>query len=87
MNVSCSGEPVFAAVCTFACPEGWTLNGSAALTCSATGHWSGRLPVCEGEAPMGVVVGALERDRGAIRLKGWAIHHIQTRSTGAQVNK
>uniref|UniRef100_A0A671G2M9 E-selectin n=1 Tax=Rhinolophus ferrumequinum TaxID=59479 RepID=A0A671G2M9_RHIFE len=47
MNMSCSGEPVFAAVCTFACPEGWTLNGSAALTCGAAGHWSGRLPACE----------------------------------------
>jgi len=47
MNVSCSGEPVFGAVCAFACPEGWTLNGSAALTCDATGHWSGMPPTCE----------------------------------------
>ncbi|KAB1260469.1 E-selectin, partial [Camelus dromedarius] len=50
INRSCSGEPVFGTVCTFACPEGWTLNGSAALTCDATGHWSGMLPTCEGEA-------------------------------------
>uniref|UniRef100_A0A2K5RP01 E-selectin n=1 Tax=Cebus imitator TaxID=2715852 RepID=A0A2K5RP01_CEBIM len=47
INMSCSGEPVFGTVCKFACPEGWTLNGSAALTCGATGHWSGMLPACE----------------------------------------
>ncbi|PNI48200.1 SELE isoform 5 [Pan troglodytes] len=47
INMSCSGEPVFGTVCKFACPEGWTLNGSAALTCGATGHWSGLLPTCE----------------------------------------
>uniref|UniRef100_A0A2I3GYE9 E-selectin n=1 Tax=Nomascus leucogenys TaxID=61853 RepID=A0A2I3GYE9_NOMLE len=47
INMSCSGEPVFGTVCEFTCPEGWTLNGSAALTCSATGHWSGMLPTCE----------------------------------------
>nr|KAF6397955.1 selectin E [Rousettus aegyptiacus] len=46
-NVSCSGAPAFGAVCVFACPEGWTLNGSAALTCGATGHWSGVPPACE----------------------------------------
>uniref|UniRef100_A0A5F5PSJ6 E-selectin n=1 Tax=Equus caballus TaxID=9796 RepID=A0A5F5PSJ6_HORSE len=50
VSMSCSGEPVFGAVCTFACPEGWTLNGSAALTCGATGHWSGMLPTCEATA-------------------------------------
>ncbi|XP_016057838.1 PREDICTED: E-selectin [Miniopterus natalensis] len=54
VNVSCSAEPVFGAVCTFACPEGWTLNGSAALTCGATGHWSGVLPTCEAPAPSSV---------------------------------
>ncbi|KAM7055230.1 E-selectin isoform 2-T3 [Molossus nigricans] len=47
VDMNCSGEPVFGAVCTFACLEGWTLNGSAALTCGATGHWSGVLPTCE----------------------------------------
>lgn len=50
IDINCSGEPVFGTKCTFACPEGWTLNGSAALTCGATGHWSGMLPTCEGEA-------------------------------------
>ncbi|VTJ56998.1 Hypothetical predicted protein [Marmota monax] len=47
VNMSCSGEPVSGTVCEFACPEGWMLNGSAALTCGATGHWSGTLPTCE----------------------------------------
>ncbi|EHB18754.1 E-selectin, partial [Heterocephalus glaber] len=47
INMSCSGELVFGAVCKFACPEGWTLNGSAALTCGATGQWSEMPPTCE----------------------------------------
>ncbi|KAM9243624.1 E-selectin isoform 2-T2 [Dugong dugon] len=54
INMSCSGEPVFSTVCTFACPEGWTLNGSAALMCGATGHWSGMLPSCEAPAESNV---------------------------------
>ncbi|XP_007172555.2 E-selectin [Balaenoptera acutorostrata] len=47
IDINCSGEPVFGSRCTFACPEGWTLKGSAALTCGATGHWSGMMPTCE----------------------------------------
>ncbi|XP_076403994.1 E-selectin isoform X1 [Peromyscus maniculatus bairdii] len=47
MNMSCSGAPIFGTVCEFTCPDGWTLNGSAVLTCGATGHWSGMLPTCE----------------------------------------
>ncbi|XP_019502688.1 PREDICTED: E-selectin [Hipposideros armiger] len=54
MNMSCSGEPVSGAVCAFACPEGWTLNGSAALTCDVTGRWSGMLPACEAPAKSSV---------------------------------
>ena len=50
LNMNCNGEPVLGTECMFACPEGWTLNGSVALTCGATGHWSGMLPTCEGEA-------------------------------------
>ncbi|EPQ04591.1 E-selectin [Myotis brandtii] len=49
--VSCDGDLVFGAECTFTCPEGWTLNGSAALVCGAAGHWSGMLPTCEAPAP------------------------------------
>ncbi|ERE72500.1 E-selectin-like protein [Cricetulus griseus] len=51
MNMSCSGATVFGTICEFTCPDGWTLNGSAILTCGATGHWSGMLPTCE--APTG----------------------------------
>uniref|UniRef100_A0A452DRR9 E-selectin n=1 Tax=Capra hircus TaxID=9925 RepID=A0A452DRR9_CAPHI len=47
LNMNCNGEPVLGTECMFACPEGWTLNGSVALTCGATGHWSGMLPTCE----------------------------------------
>ncbi|KAL6039798.1 hypothetical protein STEG23_037532 [Scotinomys teguina] len=47
MNMSCTGASVFGTVCEFTCPDGWTLNGSAILTCDATGHWSGMLPTCE----------------------------------------
>lgn len=50
--MSCSGAAVFGTVCKFTCPEGWTLNGSAIQTCGATGHWSGMLPTCEGNALM-----------------------------------
>ncbi|XP_034369414.1 E-selectin [Arvicanthis niloticus] len=49
-NMSCSGAAIFGTVCKFTCPEGWTLNGSAILTCGATGHWSGMLPTCEAPA-------------------------------------
>uniref|UniRef100_G3SZI6 E-selectin n=1 Tax=Loxodonta africana TaxID=9785 RepID=G3SZI6_LOXAF len=57
VNMSCSGEAVFGTVCRFACPEGWTLNGSAALTCGATGHWSGMLPSCEAPTESSVPLG------------------------------
>ena len=50
--MSCSGTAVFGTVCEFACPEGWTLNGSAVLTCGAMGRWSGMTPTCEGNALM-----------------------------------
>ena len=50
LSMNCSGEPMLGTECTFACPERWTLNGSVVLTCGATGHWSGMLPTCEGEA-------------------------------------
>uniref|UniRef100_A0A2K5EA98 E-selectin n=1 Tax=Aotus nancymaae TaxID=37293 RepID=A0A2K5EA98_AOTNA len=58
INMSCSGEPVFGTVCQFACPEGWTLNGSAALTCGATGHWSGMPPTCEAPTESNVPLAA-----------------------------
>lgn len=52
MNMSCSGTAVFGTVCEFTCPDDWTLNGSAVLTCGATGRWSGMPPTCEGKALM-----------------------------------
>lgn len=52
MNMSCSRTAVFGTVCEFTCPDDWTLNGSAVLTCGATGHWSGMPPTCEGKALM-----------------------------------
>ncbi|XP_012892423.1 PREDICTED: E-selectin-like, partial [Dipodomys ordii] len=58
MNVSCSGAPVAGAVCRFACPEGWALNGSAALTCGASGSWSGPLPTCEVPAEASLALAA-----------------------------
>ncbi|XP_060053915.1 E-selectin isoform X2 [Erinaceus europaeus] len=61
-EMNCSGEPVFGAVCTFACPQDWVLNGSAALKCEATGHWSGISPTCEAptesEIPLAVGLSA-----------------------------
>uniref|UniRef100_A0A2K6F0U8 E-selectin n=1 Tax=Propithecus coquereli TaxID=379532 RepID=A0A2K6F0U8_PROCO len=59
INVSCSGEPVFGTACKFACPEGWTLNGSVTLTCGATGHWSGMLPTCEAPAESNTLITGL----------------------------
>ncbi|KAL1769692.1 E-selectin [Sigmodon hispidus] len=47
MNMSCNGTMGSGTVCEFTCPDGWMLNGSAALTCGVTGHWSGMLPTCE----------------------------------------
>lgn len=59
VDMNCSGEPVFGAVCAFACPQGWVLNGSAALMCEASGHWSGMSPTCEAptESDVPLVVG------------------------------
>uniref|UniRef100_A0A8C9B0Z1 E-selectin n=1 Tax=Prolemur simus TaxID=1328070 RepID=A0A8C9B0Z1_PROSS len=56
INMSCNGKFVFGTECKFACPEGWTLNGSVALTCGATGHWSGMLPTCEAPAESNTLI-------------------------------
>lgn len=53
VNVSCSGAILSGTVCEFTCPDGWTLNGSAVLTCDDIGHWSGMLPTCEGDGLIG----------------------------------
>uniref|UniRef100_F6WRE3 E-selectin n=1 Tax=Ornithorhynchus anatinus TaxID=9258 RepID=F6WRE3_ORNAN len=41
------GNFLFGTVCEFGCPEGWKLNGSAALRCDPTGSWSAIPPTCE----------------------------------------
>ncbi|XP_020945096.1 E-selectin-like [Sus scrofa] len=85
INMSCSGEPVFGAVCTFACPEGWMLNGSVALTCGATGHWSGMLPTCEAPAKskipsvMGLSVGGVSMTLASLLL--WLLKCLRKRGT------
>ncbi|KAM6154281.1 E-selectin [Erethizon dorsatum] len=87
INMSCSGEPVFGTVCKFACPEGWTLNGSAALTCGATGQWSGMLPTCE--APMAsnipLVVGLSAAGTSLLALGSfllWLLKNFQKKGEG-----
>uniref|UniRef100_K7GLG1 E-selectin n=1 Tax=Sus scrofa TaxID=9823 RepID=K7GLG1_PIG len=86
INMSCSGEPVFGAVCTFACPEGWMLNGSVALTCGATGHWSGMLPTCEAPAKskipsvMGLSVGGVSMTLASLLL--WLLKCLRKRGEG-----
>lgn len=69
--MNCNGEPVLGTECTFACPERWTLNGSVVLTCGATGHWSGMLPTCEGEARVMLVVwgGGIREKKGSKERK------------------
>uniref|UniRef100_A0A4X1UVY9 E-selectin n=1 Tax=Sus scrofa TaxID=9823 RepID=A0A4X1UVY9_PIG len=85
INMSCSGEPMFGAVCTFACPEGWMLNGSVALTCGATGHWSGMLPTCEAPAEskiplaMGLAAGGVSFMTSASFLL-WLLKRLRKRA-------
>ncbi|XP_072686631.1 E-selectin isoform X1 [Canis lupus baileyi] len=88
MNISCSGEPVFGAVCAFACPEGWTLNGSAALMCDATGHWSGMLPTCEAptESSIPLAVGLTAGGTSLLTVASfllWLLKRLRKRGKGA----
>ncbi|XP_037362420.1 E-selectin isoform X2 [Talpa occidentalis] len=85
INMSCSGEPVFGTVCAFACPEGWTLNGSAALTCDATGHWSGMLPTCEApiESNVPLAVGLSAAGTSLLTLSSfllWLLKRLQKKA-------
>ncbi|XP_056671485.1 E-selectin [Monodelphis domestica] len=49
VNMTCDGDGnyLYGTKCMFECPEGWKLNGSDSLICSAKGNWSGILPSCE----------------------------------------
>ncbi|XP_041518380.1 P-selectin [Microtus oregoni] len=37
----------YGSTCTFHCPEGQLLNGSAKATCRENGHWSAAMPTCQ----------------------------------------
>nr|XP_045005325.1 P-selectin [Jaculus jaculus] len=41
------GNFSFGSTCTFHCPEGQLLNGSARATCREDGHWSTAMPTCQ----------------------------------------
>ena len=50
--VNCSnpwGQFSYGSTCTFHCPEGQPLNGSARTACRHTGQWSAAVPTCQGE--------------------------------------
>lgn len=38
----------YGSTCTFHCPEGQLLNGSAKATCRENGRWSAAMPTCQG---------------------------------------
>ncbi|XP_008592158.1 PREDICTED: P-selectin-like [Galeopterus variegatus] len=42
------GNFSYGSTCTFYCPEGQLLNGSARTTCQKNGHWSTIMPTCQG---------------------------------------
>ncbi|XP_030583792.1 P-selectin [Archocentrus centrarchus] len=51
LSMNCShplGNFSFGSKCLFTCKDGFTLNGTAVLLCSATGIWSDSLPSCTG---------------------------------------
>ncbi|XP_060220582.1 P-selectin isoform X3 [Meriones unguiculatus] len=41
------GDFSYGSTCTFHCPEGQSLNGSARATCRENGHWSASVPTCQ----------------------------------------
>ncbi|XP_006887517.1 PREDICTED: P-selectin [Elephantulus edwardii] len=48
--VNCSnpwGNLSYGSTCTFHCPEGQLLNGSARTACQENGHWSNTVPTCQ----------------------------------------
>ncbi|XP_006150183.1 E-selectin [Tupaia chinensis] len=85
LNMSCSGKPEFGTVCEFTCPEGWTLNGSAALTCNASGHWSEPLPTCQAPPASNVplVVGLSTAGTSVVGLTSfllWLLKHLRRKA-------
>ncbi|XP_008059541.1 P-selectin [Carlito syrichta] len=50
MVMNCSnlwGNFSYGSTCTFHCPEGQLLNGSARTECQQRGHWSAAMPTCQ----------------------------------------
>ncbi|KAG3258779.1 P-selectin isoform X3 [Ictidomys tridecemlineatus] len=47
------GNFSYGSTCTFHCPEGHLLNGSARAACQENGHWSATTPTCQ-EGPLTV---------------------------------
>ncbi|XP_051004297.1 LOW QUALITY PROTEIN: P-selectin [Acomys russatus] len=43
------GKFSYGSTCTFQCPEGQLLNGSARATCQENGQWSATMPTCQAE--------------------------------------
>ncbi|XP_029415376.1 P-selectin isoform X1 [Nannospalax galili] len=41
------GNFSYGSTCTFQCPEGQLLNGTANVACQENGHWSAALPTCQ----------------------------------------
>uniref|UniRef100_A0A2K6ELG4 p-selectin n=1 Tax=Propithecus coquereli TaxID=379532 RepID=A0A2K6ELG4_PROCO len=41
------GDFSYGSTCTFHCPEGQSLNGSARTACRENGHWSTTMPTCQ----------------------------------------
>ncbi|XP_026016006.1 P-selectin [Astatotilapia calliptera] len=51
LSMNCShplGNFSFSSECVFSCKDGFTLNGTAVMFCSATGIWNDSLPSCTG---------------------------------------
>ncbi|XP_076736583.1 P-selectin isoform X2 [Maylandia zebra] len=51
LSMNCShplGNFSFSSECVFSCKDGFTLNGTAVMLCSATGIWNDSLPSCTG---------------------------------------
>nr|XP_032660807.1 P-selectin-like isoform X3 [Chelonoidis abingdonii] len=51
MNCSHSlGSFSYGSVCRFRCTQGYFLNGTSRVQCQPDGHWSDKMPACQGEA-------------------------------------
>ena len=48
-SVDTSTGTSFGDVARYSCDTGYTLSGTAEITCQVDGQWSGRVPACKGE--------------------------------------